>query len=111
MMEVYIGLVMVAITILFFMFRGGGKKPIEATKPTKDIKKEEPKRDSKRDSQISNKPIVPEKQDAIIEDNSDKVVNVKDYLVNSFRKDRELKNAIIYENGKFVLQYNVSCLV
>jgi hypothetical protein len=34
-------------------------------------------------------------------------LNNKEMMVNSFRKDRDLKNGYIYENGKYFLFFNV----
>jgi hypothetical protein len=92
MMEVIIGIVIIVISIFFLVYKATG-----TTKPEPRIRTQEVKES------------VPEnvvKQEPILEDSNDKIVNFKDYLVNSFRKDRELRNVLIYEGGRYILQYN-----
>jgi hypothetical protein len=102
MMEVYIGIAMIVLTILFFVLKSsktaaGGNKPIASKPKTSVVTNTETLATAKRSS----------KPEIILEENIDKVVNTKDYIVNSFRKDREIKGSYIYEGGRYFLQYNV----
>jgi hypothetical protein len=117
-MELIIGIVLIALTVLFFILKSGGgakavdnkdkrdKKDIKGGKTNKQPEIKETNKSTSSTPTTSSKHIEP----MIFEDNSDKVVNTKDYLLSSFRKDRELKGGNIYENGKFILEFNVRFL-
>jgi hypothetical protein len=85
-MEIIIALILIVLTALFFIFRKESKDNIVQETPIKA-------------KEVEMKNVVEEKPNF-------KIYNPKESLLNSFRKDRDLKNGYIYENGKYFLFYN-----
>jgi hypothetical protein len=85
-MEIIIALILIILTVLFFVLRKDSKEN-EAREIPKQVKQEEKKLEDIQ------KPVI-------------KLLDNKEHLINSFRKDRDLKNGYVYENGKYFLFYN-----
>ena len=85
-MEYIIAFVLIVLTILYFVFKRDDK--------IKEVK-EEIKQVEMKTSNVEN-------------ENQNVYLNNKEMMVNSFRKDRDLKNGYIYDNGKYFLFFNVN---
>jgi WD40 repeat protein len=111
MLEYIIAGVIVVITLIFFLKRGG-KGEVEKTKPQKkggkDKKSEQqnystPKQNKKSEKiEIDQTPIKNIRTD--LEDSGkEKLFNSKEFIINSFKEVKDLKNAYVIDGGKAIL--------
>lgn len=109
-MEFIIALVIIVLTLLYFLFFKGEKKQ-ETSKPKKVEQKPQIKQEKKEQTVVRPKEVIVEKVQESVqhvpkiieEDNSDKNVNLKEHMKYSFREVKDLRNPYISPNGKTIL--------